>query len=80
MNIHDFPANILNAPKTKFKKPTLRPTPLFLPESSYSKEYSYSDNEDDFSTEESEKEKEIALTKNIKANSLFIKYKTKVKN
>ena len=78
INIQDFPSNILNAPKTKFKKPTLKPTPLFLSESPYSMEYLDSDNEEDFSSEEGENEK--TLTKNIKANSLFIKYTTVVKN
>ena len=41
-------------------------------------EYLDSDNEEDFSTEEGENEK--ALTKNIKANSFFIKYTTVVEN
>ena len=78
INIQDFPSNILNAPKTKFKMPTWKPTPLCLSESPYSMEYLDSDKEEDFSTEEGENEK--ALTKNIKANSFFIKYTTVVEN
>ena len=74
ISIQDFPPNILKAPKTKFKKPTLKPTPLFLSESPYSMEYSDSESKEDFSTENSEKEKEISSTKNKKQNSLSTKY------
>ena len=78
INTSNFPSNILKAPKIKFKKPTLKPTPLSLSESSYSMEYLDSDSDEDFSTKGSEKD--IALTKNIMANSLFIKYNSDTKN
>ena len=50
--IKKFPPFILNAPKVKFKKPTLKPTPLILTESSYSMEYSDSDTDTEFSSDE----------------------------
>ena len=62
IKLQDFPSNILNAPKIKFRKPTLKPTPLFLSESPYFMKYSDYDSDEDFSTEESEKE----IAKNIK--------------
>ena len=50
--IKDFPPFILNAPKVKFRKPTVIPTPLILTESSYSMEHSDSDTDAEFSSDE----------------------------
>ena len=70
--INNFPKYILNAPKIKFKKPTITPTPFILTESSYSSEHSDCDTEEDFSRNEKINEK--ACTENIKSVSLLIKF------
>ena len=68
-----FPKYILYAPKIKYKKPTKRPTPLILSESSYSIDHSYSDTEDHFSSEDE-------FANDIRAKSTWIKNNTVIQN
>ena len=69
---------ILNAPKMKFKKPTIEPTPFILTESIYFSEHSDSDTEEEFSQDNDVKETD--RTEKIKTNSLLIKYNIAIQN
>ena len=76
--VNSFPKYILYAPKIKFKKPTKRPTPLILSESSYSIEHSNSDTEDNFSSDDNYYNDEFV--KDIKSNQTLVKINTVIKN
>ena len=76
--IDNIPKYILNAPKMKFKKPTIEPTPFILTESIYFSEHSDSDTEEEFSQDNEVKETD--RTEKIKTNSLLIKYNIAIQN
>ncbi len=76
--IKDFPPFILNAPKIKFKKPTIAPIPFTLSESLYSIEHSDSDTNEDFSDKEKNHQKDS--TQDIESNSPFTIINTLIQN
>ena len=69
--LNSFPKYILYAPKIKYKKPTKRPTPLFLSESSYSIDHSYSDIEDNISSKDESVDDTRAKSTSIKNNTVI---------
>ena len=75
---NNFPKYILNAPKIKYKKPTIRPIPLILTESSFSIDHTDSDTEDNFSSEDNDYNDEFV--NDMKSNSTLIKNNTVIQN
>ena len=76
--IKDFPAFLLNAPKMKFKKPTITPTPFTLSESLYSIEHSDSDTDEGFSDKENNDKNDF--TQDVESNSFLTIINTVIQN